>query len=90
MYEGGRALIGSVVSIDDEMLVELVWTKRPRPDEGEQAVTWLIGPSSPAGMITLDRWRDIGCPVDVTIGPRGAVLQSPQARASLRTLPTTD
>jgi len=73
-----RVRVGAVLSIDEEMLVEL------RPDgAGEDAEQiWLTGPSSIAALVTLGRWRDAGVVVSVTGGPGRFLFHTDQARVT--------
>jgi len=79
--EATRVVVGTVLALDDEMLVELQTVKRCGSDDG--SILWLHSRTSVASIIALTRWRDTCSVVEIRKQPRSIVLSSDQARVSL-------
>ncbi len=75
--EAMRVVVGTVVALDDEMLVELQMVKRRSSDGG--STLWLHSPTNVASIITLTRWRDACAVVEIRNQPHGVVLSNDQA-----------
>src|SRR5690348_6854877 len=54
--EPPRVVVGAVLALDEEMLIELQPVKR-RGGDGA-SIVWVHGPTNVTAIITLARWRD--------------------------------
>ena len=79
--EVARVRVGGVVDVGDEMLIELR-KERDAPSDGDDVI-WLLGPSSIAAIVALNRWRDADVVVTVSGGPGRFLLQTDQARVKV-------
>jgi hypothetical protein len=76
-----RVVVGTVLALEDEMLVELQTVKRRDDDRG--AILWLHSSANLASVITLTRWRDACSVVEISQQPHGIVMSNDQARVTL-------
>jgi hypothetical protein len=82
-----QAVVGAVVAVGDEMLIELRSAPEPcgrtRTGPPNELAMWVHSPANVASIITLTRWQDAQTTVDVRRQPHGVVLSNDQARVSL-------
>jgi len=79
--DSARAVVKTVVALDDEMLVEL--HSSTQWNDPSESTMWLHSPTNVAATITLTRWRDARVHIEVRRTPYGVVLFDDQARVSL-------
>ena len=79
--EPSRVVVGTVLALDEEMLIELQTVKRGGGDGA--SILWVHGPTNVTSIITLTRWRDSCSIVAMEQQPRSVVLSDDQTRVRL-------
>ena len=81
----GRARVESVVSVSEELLVELAWQNGPLGDQ----TCWIVGSAGFGTLVTLNRWQQARALVSVFTAPGGFLLLTAQARVNVRATSAT-